>query len=139
MSASANRRIIVDAMNVIGSRPTGWWRDRQGAMRALIEKLAAYARTTGDEVIVVLDSEPFDVPVEAKSIEVRFAPGGPDAADDMIVDIVADDAHPESLLVATSDKRLAARVRMMDPETISAGALRRVLDSGQIQQRKTPL
>ena len=27
-------RWIVDGMNVIGSRPTGWWHDRPGAMRA---------------------------------------------------------------------------------------------------------
>ena len=29
-------RWIVDGMNVIGSRPTGWWRDRPGAMRGLV-------------------------------------------------------------------------------------------------------
>jgi predicted RNA-binding protein with PIN domain len=129
MSAGAKRRIVVDAMNVIGSRPTGWWRDRRGAMRTLLEELAAYARTSGDEVTVVLDSDPFEVPGQAKHIDVRFAPGGPDAADDVIVDIVADDADPGSLLVATSDKRLIARVHMLDAKTISAGALRRTLDA----------
>jgi predicted RNA-binding protein with PIN domain len=118
-------------MNVIGSRPSGWWRDRRGAMRTLLEELAEYARTSGDEVTAVLDSDPFDVPGEAKSIDVRFAPGGPDAADDVIVDFVADHPNPESLLVATSDKRLAARVHMLDAETISAGALRRMLDAAR--------
>ena len=34
-----SRRLIVDGMNVIGSRPDGWWRDRPGAMRRLVEKL----------------------------------------------------------------------------------------------------
>src|SRR5687768_984870 len=130
MSTVARRRLVVDAMNVIGSRPTGWWRDRRGAMRALVEELVAYAQTTGDDVIVVLDSEPFELPAEARSIDVRFAPGGPDAADDVIVDIVADDACPESLLVATSDKRLVARVHMLDAETMSAGAFRRILEDG---------
>lgn len=130
MSAGARRRLVVDAMNVIGSRPTGWWRDRRGAMRALVEQLAEYGQTTGDEVIVVLDSEPFEVPAEARSIDVRFAPGGPDAADDVIVDIVAEDSGPGLLLVATSDRRLAARVHMLDAETMPAGAFRRMLEGG---------
>jgi predicted RNA-binding protein with PIN domain len=123
-----SRRIVVDAMNVIGSRPTGWWRDRRGAMRSLLQDTAAYARASDDEVTVVLDSDPFDLPDETENIDVRFAPGGPDAADDVIVNIVANDADPKSLLIATSDKRLVARVRMLDAETISAGAMRRMLD-----------
>src|SRR5687767_15566448 len=39
----ADRRLVVDAMNVIGSRPTGWWRDRQGAMARLVDELSGYA------------------------------------------------------------------------------------------------
>ena len=31
-------RWVVDGMNVIGSRPTGWWHDRPGAMHDLIRK-----------------------------------------------------------------------------------------------------
>ena len=34
-------RFIVDGMNVIGSRPTGWWRDRPGAMRGLVGEVDA--------------------------------------------------------------------------------------------------
>jgi 8-oxo-dGTP diphosphatase len=35
--------IIVDAANVMGSRPDGWWRDRAGAARRLRDQLAALA------------------------------------------------------------------------------------------------
>ncbi|HZO58712.1 MAG TPA: NYN domain-containing protein [Solirubrobacterales bacterium] len=123
------RRLIVDGMNVIGSRPTGWWRDRRGAMTELTEVLAEHAAQTGDEVAVVLDSKPFPLPDEAAAIDVRFAPArGPDAADDVIVDMVAADAAPETLAVATSDRRLAQRVRLLGAETMSAGALRRALE-----------
>jgi predicted RNA-binding protein with PIN domain len=60
---------------------------------------------------------------------VRFAPArGPDAADDVIVDMVAADPDPGTLEVATSDRRLAARVRTLGAETLSAGALRRTLE-----------
>ena len=51
-------RWIVDGMNVIGSRPTGWWRDRQGAARRLVERLEQLVEATGDEVTVVLDGRP---------------------------------------------------------------------------------
>jgi len=33
-------RLVVDAANVIGSRPDGWWRDRAGAVRRLRDALA---------------------------------------------------------------------------------------------------
>ena len=31
-------RWFIDAMNVIGSRPDGWWRDREGAVRRLVDE-----------------------------------------------------------------------------------------------------
>ena len=33
--------LFVDAMNVIGSRPDGWWKDRAGAMRRLVDEQQA--------------------------------------------------------------------------------------------------
>ncbi|HEX2323496.1 MAG TPA: NUDIX hydrolase, partial [Streptosporangiaceae bacterium] len=38
-SALTPLTIIVDAANVVGSRPDGWWRDRAGAARRLIEEI----------------------------------------------------------------------------------------------------
>lgn len=35
--------IIVDAANVVGSVPDGWWRDRAGAAERLLAKVAAFA------------------------------------------------------------------------------------------------
>lgn len=35
--------LVVDAANVVGSRPDGWWRDRAGAARRLRDQLAAVA------------------------------------------------------------------------------------------------
>ncbi len=37
--------LLVDAANVVGSRPDGWWRDRVGAHRTLLERLLALAAT----------------------------------------------------------------------------------------------
>ena len=77
----------------------------------------------------MLDSRPFEV--DASIVEVRFAHPGPDAADDAIVALVADHADPSSLLVATSDKALAARVRELGADVMPAGALRRRVDTLQ--------
>ena len=41
---------VVDAMNVIGSRPSGWWRDRDAAVRRLVERLDAIASADGCDV-----------------------------------------------------------------------------------------
>src|SRR3712207_7365937 len=44
---------LIDGMNVIGSRPDGWWRDRHGAMQRLVEQLDEWAQELGDQVTVV--------------------------------------------------------------------------------------
>jgi hypothetical protein len=31
--------LLVDAANVVGSRPTGWWRDRPGAARTFVAEI----------------------------------------------------------------------------------------------------
>ena len=56
-------------MNVVGTRPDGWWRDRRAAMRALAAELAELALQTDDPVAVVFDGRPFDV--DAGPVEVR--------------------------------------------------------------------
>jgi predicted RNA-binding protein with PIN domain len=121
-------RVIVDGMNVIGSRPTGWWRDRPGAMRELTGELMAHAQATGDQVIVIFDGKPFDLQ-GSDGVEVRFATrGGPNAADDDIAALVEADDDPASLTVVTSDSGLAARVRDAGGEVTGAGDFRRRLD-----------
>jgi predicted RNA-binding protein with PIN domain len=49
--------IVVDAANVIGSRPDGWWRDRAGAARRLLTSLAAYQQhpDTHATITVILE------------------------------------------------------------------------------------
>ncbi len=49
--------LLVDAANVIGSRPTGWWRDRPGAARAFVARVraAVEAGRIDGPVVVVLE------------------------------------------------------------------------------------
>ena len=122
-------RWLVDGMNVVGSRPDGWWRDRRAAMRGLVDRLEAFAGETGDEVAVVFDGRPFELDGGGR-VEVGFRPGGRNAADDAIVEWVGADGDAASLTVVTSDRELVRRVRDAGAEVISAGAfLRRLGDA----------
>src|SRR5439155_11157963 len=49
---------IVDAMNVIGSRPTGWWRDRPAAVRRLLGETRRLVAVTREPVTLVVDGRP---------------------------------------------------------------------------------
>jgi predicted RNA-binding protein with PIN domain len=120
-------RWIVDGMNVIGSRPDGWWRDRPAAMRALVGELERFAEETGDPVTVVFDGRPFELRSDA--VDVRFASRrGQNAADDDIAALAADDAEPAELSVVSSDAELARRVRDAGGSVVGAGEFRRRLD-----------
>jgi predicted RNA-binding protein with PIN domain len=120
-------RWIVDGMNVIGSRPDGWWRDRPAAMRDLVGELERFAEETGEPVTVVFDGQPFEL--ESGAVDVRFASRrGPNAADDDIAALAADDPAPAELSVVSSDADLARRVRDAGGSVVGAGEFRRRLD-----------
>src|SRR6185369_1787040 len=93
-------RWLIDASNVIGSRPDGWWRDRDGAARRLI----AAVRALGEPAIVVLDTGPDDMLGSREGVTVvRAARRGRDAADDEIVRILQESDDPGDVRVVTSD------------------------------------
>ena len=122
--------LLVDALNVIGSRPDGWWRDRPRAMRELVARLEAYAAATGEAVTVVLEGtslEPDRGP-EGRVRVVLASRSGPDAADDEIVELLTRAPDPARIRVVTSDAALAARVRERGATTVPAGSFRRRLD-----------
>ncbi len=115
-------------MNVIGSRPDGWWRDRHGAMVALVDRLEQWARSEGTDVTVVFERPP-SPPIESKLVTVTHAPtAAPNSADDEIVRLVCSDAHPEQIGVATSDRELSARVRSANATVFPADRLRDLID-----------
>lgn len=111
---------MVDASNVIGSRPDGWWKDRVGAQRRFLDAISTAACEQHSDwlwatVTVVFDG-PAGFDAEAEGVVVEVAPRrGPDAADDRIVDLVLAAPTPADLVVVTSDRALSGRV-------IAAGA-----------------
>lgn len=111
-------------MNVIGSEPDGWWRDRPGAMRSLTAQLEAFQKMLGEEVTVVFDGRP-PPGLGPGHVEVVGAPGGRDAADDVITERVEADPHPRELVVVTSDAGLVRRVRPAGVRVVGARGFRR--------------
>lgn len=125
-------RLIVDGMNVIGSRPDGWWRDRDGAVHNLLVRLQQLHAASGEAIQLVLDGKPLpDLPEgEQGGVDVRYAQrGGPNAADDRIAELVGDDDHPETLTVVTADRDLQQRVRALGANVERPSALLRRLDA----------
>ena len=125
-------RWLIDGMNEIGSRPDGWWRDRDGAVVALVRRLTDWASATGEKVTVVFDGKrPSRLAAGAEDgITVVFAGRGT-SADDVIARRAAADPDPGSLLVVTSDAELAARVRAAGASVVGSGTFRHRLDAAK--------
>jgi len=103
-------RWLVDGMNVIGTRPDAWWKDRHGAMVKLVGMLERWAATSGADVTVVFEQPP-KPPIRSTVIDVAHAPRPRrDSADDEIVRLLVEDAEPGAIRVVTSDLWLADRV-----------------------------
>lgn len=106
MSDQQRPLLVVDAANVIGSRPDGWWRDRPAAVRRLLAAMAASPYQDADVLVVVEGAARTGAPPgDHDGIEVVHAPG---TADDEIVRIVA--AAEVPVTVVTADRGLRDRV-----------------------------
>lgn len=124
-------RWFIDGMNVIGTRPDAWWKDRDGAMLRLVDLLERWAAAEGEDVTVVFERPPH--PRTASTvIEIAHAPKPrANAADDEIVRRVGAEPDRAAVRVVTSDRWLADQVRAAGATVESAGAFRsRVEDGG---------
>ncbi|MFE9257668.1 NTP pyrophosphohydrolase [Streptomyces sp. NPDC006879] len=108
--------LIVDAANVVGSVPDGWWRDRRGATERLRDRLAGRGET--QEVLLVVEGAARGV---GSVSGVRVVPAS-GSGDDKIVELAAEHAKG-GCRVATSDRALRARltapgVTCVSPRTV---------------------
>jgi predicted RNA-binding protein with PIN domain len=102
-------RWVVDGMNVIGTRPAAWWRDRHQAMVRLVDMLERWAASSGADVTVVFEKPPVP-PIRSSVIAIAHAPKPrSDSADDEIIRMLRADPEPGSVRVVTSDRFLADR------------------------------
>jgi 8-oxo-dGTP diphosphatase len=106
-------RLVVDAANVVGSRPDGWWRDRAGAAERLLRKVAAagsgvLALPDGrfgwvGRPVLVLEGAASRAP-DVPGVDVVRAAG---SGDDTIVDVVNAGGN---CVVVTADRPLRTRL-----------------------------
>jgi predicted RNA-binding protein with PIN domain len=122
-------RWIIDGMNVIGTRPDAWWRDRHAAMVGLVGMLERWAAPGGEDVTVIFEQPPRP-PISSSVIEVAHAPRPRrDSADDEIVRRLLADAEPAAVRVVTSDRWLVDRVHAAGATVQSAASFRTLLES----------
>jgi uncharacterized protein YaiI (UPF0178 family) len=121
---------VVDAMNVIGSKPDGWWRDRGRAIERLVGQVDRWAEGREERVTVMLEREPHQE-LRAERVEIAWASsGGANAADREILARLPDWlAEDEVVVVVTSDRDLARKARAAGAEVVPSRPFRAELDS----------
>lgn len=135
--------LIIDAANVVGSRPDGWWHGRLAAARAFHDELAVFAGSglepwswpqhsrvvglgwvyPGVTMVVEGVARGIDVPADSEVRVVRAAGSG----DDALVDVVR--AHPHAVVV-TADRELRERVGLLGADVVGPRWLRDLIDAG---------
>ncbi|MWV59789.1 NUDIX domain-containing protein [Rathayibacter sp. VKM Ac-2754] len=138
--------LVVDAANVVGSRPDGWWRDRAGAAQRLLESLGRLAAlglpgdavglgadTAWPRIVVVLEGEARAADAgralasaPRSRLVVEQAEG---SGDDAIVAAVA--ALGSVCRVVTADRGLIARIEALGASAIGPRTLLDLLDRGE--------
>src|ERR671915_2097437 len=132
------RRVIVDGANVVGSRPDGWWRDREGGARRLAGRLAAaltidplglaeaFGHPGADlRVHLVLEGAAArveDLPTHPKLTVVRAQADGDTTIAALAADL-ATDGTGGPIVVVTADRALRERVRDAGATTAGPGTL----------------
>ncbi len=131
--------LVVDAANVVGSVPDGWWRDRAGAAARLVDRLGALdAQGVGGAALALPEDVWFpeiSVVVEGQARALHTATAGgvrvvrADAAGD---DAIVDEAQRlveagRTVTVVTSDRELADRTRAVGSVVHGARWLRDLL------------
>ncbi|MEV7094508.1 NUDIX hydrolase [Amycolatopsis sp. NPDC051045] len=126
--------LVVDAANVVGSRPDGWWRDRHGAAERLRDQLAKLAEagvpdpddpavTWWPRIILVVEGQAKHVTGTTGAEVVAADTDG----DSKIVEVVAQ--QKAKVLVATADRELRRRVEALGASILGPGTLRTQLDA----------
>ncbi len=121
---STQRVLVVDAANVIGSRPTGWWKDRAGAARTFVADLrsAVGAGRLSGPVVVVVEGKARAGASKgtADGVTVVHAEGsGDDALVDVVREACAGAAGSDgSVMLVTADRELRRRVEALGAEVV---------------------
>jgi hypothetical protein len=124
--------LVIDAANVMGSVPDGWWRDRAGAALRLRDSLIELAGrglpASGGrpalppplEVVLVVEGAARGVQ-SIPGVRVVAAPG---SGDDAIVALVGREGVNRACAVVTADRGLRERVTALGASVLGPRAVR---------------
>lgn len=130
--------LVVDAANVVGSRPDGWWRDRAGAASRLRDELAflvprgvpgaGFVADDGPEwswwprIVLVVEGAARSVPAVSE-VEVVPAARDGDAAIVETVRSLRAEGPEDHVTVVTADRELRRRVAAEGGDVLGPGIL----------------
>jgi hypothetical protein len=123
--------LVIDAANVVGSRPTGWWLDRAAAAENLYRHLmdALQAGRLQPPVVLVLEGKARGGVQEGEEDDLRVV-HAPHTGDDAIVALVAQAvAEGEPVTVVTADRGLRERTRRLRGSVVGPRWLLDVLEA----------
>jgi hypothetical protein len=112
--------LVIDAANVVGSRPNGWWRDRGKAAADLCAALATAvdAGRVKAPVVVILEGAARQGVSEDElgGVRIVHAPGH---GDDTIAGLVADAAASGQVVTAvTADRELRSQIQRSGADVV---------------------
>ncbi|MEV6275283.1 NYN domain-containing protein [Nocardia sp. NPDC051832] len=121
MANERTQLIVVDAANVVGAKPDGWWRDRAGAARRLLLKIATLNEHPGDVVVVLEGAAKAAITSDAPEFDVLRVVAADGSGDDAIVRVVTKAVEADSrrsIIVVTADRGLRDRVEALGAATV---------------------
>ena len=107
--------LVVDVANVMGSRADGWWRDRAGAARRLVEQVRS-GLPDDYEVVLVLEGKARAGAEESAVGRLRVVHARTDGDDAVVDQAAALAAEGRQVTVVTADRELCIRVAALGAE-----------------------
>jgi hypothetical protein len=120
--------LLIDAANVVGSRPTGWWRDRAGAARSFVDQVRAAVDSgrIAQPVVVVLEGRAREgVPDGVTDgVAILHAAG---SGDDTLIDVVSN-VSDQVITLVSADRELRRRAEALGANVVGPGWLLELLE-----------
>ena len=130
--------LLIDAANVVGSRPDDWWRDRAAAAGRLVEEVraATTASRLAPPVVLVLEgaARRGAEPGSLAGVEVVHAAG---AGDEPLVALA--EAASEPVTLVSADRGLAERCRRVGSQVVGPSWLLGQLRTDPVPSRLSGL
>jgi hypothetical protein len=122
--------LIVDAANVMGSVPDGWWRDRAGAARRLREALNTVAkdglpgaRIEAPEVVLVVEGAARPIAADPGADDLVRVVAAPRTGDEAIIELVREAVPRRTVAVVTADRALRTTVTRLGASVLGPRSL----------------